>query len=161
MEVRRGDRSTVVAWGKEASTFRYIVPRTVRSSAATPEQAREIEELEAFFQDPTAWTLPGRMYVQPETSPFVPSRIEVTWDRGEPDWSELPSPAREIVSGTLDTLLRDGCQIISTDQARQIAQLTTQAGLETGYDVRRGTLSISTPSSFFHSFPALPHEVVC
>jgi hypothetical protein len=37
---------------------------------------------------------------------------------GEPDWSVLPSPAREIVSSNLQTLIRDGCQFISTDQAR-------------------------------------------
>jgi hypothetical protein len=79
--------------------------------------AIEVIELEAFFRDPTAWALPRRMYVHREISPFVPSRLRVMYD-GEPDWSVLPSPAREIVSSNLQTLIRDGCQFISTDQAR-------------------------------------------
>lgn len=77
------------------------VPRKLeRTSAATPGQAIEVIELEAFFRDPTAWALPRRMYVQREISPFVPSRLRVMYD-GEPDWSVLPSPAREIVSSNL------------------------------------------------------------
>ena len=41
-----------------------------------------------------------------EISPFVPSRLMVVHDRGEPDWSTLPSPAREIVSSRLGRLAR-------------------------------------------------------
>jgi hypothetical protein len=166
MEVRNGDRSIIVAWGKDPSAIRswakYLDRDLERTSAATPEQEIEVVELVAFFRDPTAWTLPRHMYVQPETSPFVPSRILVTYDRGEPDdWSTLPSPAREIVSSNLDTLARDGCQVISTDQAREIARALAQAGIETDYNIQRGMLSFSTPASFVHSHPALPHEVAC
>jgi hypothetical protein len=169
MEVRRGDRSVIVVWGKDPSVIRSwakgLDRDLERTSAATAEQEIEVVELVAFFPDPTAWTLPRRMYVRPETSPFVPSRILVTYDLGEPDWSTLPSPAREIVSSNLDTLVRDGCQVISTDQAREIAQTLAQAEIpRLGYNSQRGLLSFETPGpggSFVHSRPALPHEVAC
>ena len=102
------------------------------------------------------------MYLQPETSPFVPSRILVVYDLGEPDWSTLPSPAREIVSSRLEGLTRgDGCQAISADQAREIARALTQAGIDAGYDSQRGLLGFEGAGSYVHSFPALPHEVAC
>src|SRR5918996_1359227 len=133
MEVRRGDRSVIIVWGEDTSI------------------------VESW---PSA-LLPRRMYAEPESSPFVPSRLLVTWDAGTPDWSTLPSPAREIVSGNLDTLTRDGCQVISTDQARTIARALAQAGIDTDYNIQRGMLSFSPDDSFVHSFPALPHEVAC
>ncbi|MGH2674165.1 MAG: hypothetical protein ACRDKA_04480 [Actinomycetota bacterium] len=169
MEVRGGDRSVIVVWGEDTSIVESwpsaLLPRQLATiSAATAGQAREVIELEAFFRDPTAWGLPRRMYAEPESSPFVPSRLLVTWDAGTPDWSTLPSPAREIVSGNLDTLTRDGCQVISTDQARTIARALAQAGIDTDYNIQRGMLSfwVRPPDdSFVHSFPALPHEVAC
>ena len=166
MEVRRGDRSVIIVWGEDTSIVESwpsaLLPRQLATiSAATAGQAREVIELEAFFRDPTAWGLPRRMYAEPESSPFVPSRLLVTWDAGTPDWSTLPSPAREIVSGNLDTLTRDGCQVISTDQARTIARALAQAGIDTDYNIQRGMLSFSPDDSFVHSFPALPHEVAC
>jgi hypothetical protein len=115
-------------------------------------------------QHPTAWTLPRRMYVQPETSPFVPSRFMVGYDHGAPDWSKLPSPAREIVSSRLGGLARgDGCQVISTEQARKIARALTQAGIDVDYRSQRGLLGFNAGDggSFVHSSPALPHEVAC
>jgi hypothetical protein len=167
MEVRRGDRSIIVVWGEDPSAIRswakaYGLRDLERISAATPEQAREVIELEVFLRDPTAWRLPSRMYVQPETSPFVPSRLLVVYDLGEPDWSKLPSPAREIVSSRLEGLIRgDGCQVISADQAGEIARALTQAGIETDYDSQRGLLSFEAAGSFVHSLPILPHEVAC
>ena len=125
----------------------------------------EVSELVAFFRDPTAWRLPSSWYVQPETSPFVPSRIRVVHDGGfpGPDWSTLPSPAREIVGNRLGEQEQggDACQVISTDQARQIARALTQAGIHADYDSQRGTLGFHAAGSFIHSHPALPHEVAC
>jgi hypothetical protein len=84
------------------------------------------------------------------------------YDHGEPDWSTLPSPAREIVGNRLEGLTRgDGCQVISADQAREIARALTQAGIEADYDSQRGLLGFSATGSLVHSFPALPHEVAC
>src|SRR5215218_4919332 len=169
MEVRRGDRSVIVVWGEGRSAVRSwaeaFVPRDLETSAATAEQEAEVSELVAFFRDPTAWTLPRRIYVQPETSPFVPSRLRVVYDAGVPDWSTLPSPAREIVSSRLGGLTRregsEGCQVISTDQAWEVARALTQAGIDADYDSERGLLDIRTAGSFVHSKPALPHEVTC
>jgi hypothetical protein len=167
MEVRRGDRSVIVVWGEDPSDIRSwakaFVPRDLeRASAATAEQEIEVIELVAFFRDPTTWTLPRRMYVQPETSLFVPSRILVVYDLGVPDWSKLPPPAREVVSANLQRLIPDGCQVISTDQARKIARAFAQAGIDTDYDSQRGLLSFHVRGpSFVHSSPALPHEVAC
>src|SRR5215218_85028 len=77
MEVRRGDRSVIVVWGEDRSAVRswneaFVARDLERTSPATAEQEAEVSELVAFFRDPTAWTLPPRMSVQPETSPFVP-----------------------------------------------------------------------------------------
>ena len=55
----------------------------------------------------------------------------------------------------------DGCQVISADQARKIAQALTQAGIEADYDSQRGGLGFSAAGSLVHSFPALPHKVAC
>ena len=101
------------------------------------------------------------MYVQPEASPFVPSRLVVVYDGGEPDWSTLPSPAREVVSANLQALISDGCQVISTDQAGKMARALTQAGIHGGYDRQRGLFAFEGAGSFIHSSPALPHEVAC
>jgi hypothetical protein len=162
MDVRRGDRSVVVVWGNDRSAIRNAYRDLERISAATPEQEAQLSDLVAFFRDPTAWTLPRRMYVQPETTPFVPSRIGVVYDAGRPDWSTLPSPAREIVSSRLGSLTSPAsCQVISADQARKIARALTQVGIDADYDSRRGSLGFSAAGSFVHSFPALPHEVAC
>jgi hypothetical protein len=164
MELRRGDRSVVVVWTRRRNDRLPGPPRQLeRISAATAEQEAEVSELVAFFGDPTAWTLPRRMYVQPETSPFVASRIRVVYDGGEPDWSTLPSPAREIIgSSRLEGLSRrDPCRVMSTDQARELARALTQAGIGTDYDRQRGLPGFRAGGSFVHSFPALPHEVAC
>jgi hypothetical protein len=166
MEVRRDDRSVIVVWGKDPSAIRSwakeIVSRDLeRTSAATAEQEIEVSELVAFFRDPTAWRLSSSSYVQPEISPFVPSRLEVVYDQGAPDWSALPSPAREIVSSRLGLTRGDPCQVIPTDQAREIARALTQARINADYDSQRGLLAIKAAGSFVHSFPALPHEMAC
>jgi len=165
MEVHRGDRSVSVVWGNDRSAIRNAYRDLERISAATHEQEAELGELVAFFRDPTAWTLPHRMYIQPETSPFVPSRIGVVYDGGRPDWSTLPSPAGEIVSSRLGSLTGpggpDSCQVISTDQAREVARALTQAGIDADYDGQRGLLGFSAAGSLVHSFPLLPHEVGC
>jgi hypothetical protein len=168
MEVRRDDRSVIVVWGEDPSAIRLsgkaLVARDLEWIApATAEEEIELIELVAFFRDPTEWRLPSSSYVQPESSPFVPSRIRVVHDGGEPDWSTLPSPAREIVGKRLEEQEQrgDACQVVSTDQARQIARALTQAGIHADYDSQRGMLGFQAAGSFVHSSPALPHEVAC
>jgi hypothetical protein len=162
MEVRRGDRSVILVWG-DRSAIRSQAKEVdlERISTASAEVENEVIELVMFYRDPTAWRLPRRMYVQPETAPFVPSRLVVVYDLGEPDWSMLPSPAREVVSANLQTLTSEGCQVISTDQAREMARALTQAGIHGGYDSQRGSFGFEGAGSFVHSSPALPHEVAC
>jgi hypothetical protein len=162
MEVRHGDRSVILVWGDRSAVRSWAKQVDLeRISAASAEVENEVIELVMFFRDPTAWRLPRRMYVQPEASPFVPSRLVVVYDLGEPDWSTLPSPAREVVSANLQTLISDGCQVISTDQAREMARALTQAGIRGGYDRQRGLFGFNGAGSFVHSSPALPHEVAC
>jgi hypothetical protein len=129
----------------------------------TPEGVEALRSRAAStgFFEPTTWRLPRRMYVQRQASPFVPSRLVVVYDLGEPDWSTLPPPAREVVSANLQTLIADGCQVISTDQAGEMARALTQAGIHGGYDRQRGLFGFDGAGSFVHSWPALPHEVAC
>jgi hypothetical protein len=164
MEVRRGDRSVIVAWGEAHVSGLGMQDRFVD---ATPAQAGELIELEAFFRDPVAWGLPPRMYVQPEASPFVPTHLWVSWEHKEPDPSELPSPAREVLTRNLETVLGGGCSLISIAQAREIAQAMERAGLIEPEDVWDG-IAFDMPSkhgengvAFFHAHPALPHESTC
>jgi hypothetical protein len=162
MEVRHGDRSVILVWG-DRSAVRSLAKQVdlERISAASAEVGSEVIELVRFFRDPTAWRLPRRMYLQREASPFVPSRLVVVYDLGEPDWSTLPSPAREVVSANLQPLASHGCQVISTDQAGEMARALTQAGIDGGYDRQRGLFAFEGAGSFVHSSPALPHEVAC
>jgi hypothetical protein len=162
MEVRHGDRSVILVWGdRSAVRWRAKHVDLERISAASTEVENEVIELVMFFRDPTAWRLPRRMYVQPEASPFVPSRLEVGYDLGKPHVSTLPSPAREVLSANLQKLISDGCQVVSTDQAREMARALAQAGIPGGYDRQRGLFSFEGAGSFVHSFPVLPHEVAC
>jgi hypothetical protein len=162
MEVRHGDRSVILVWGDRSAVRSWSKQVELeRISTASAEVENEVIELVMFFRNPKAWRLPRRTYVQPETSPFVPSRLVVVYDRGEPDWSTLPSPAREVVSANLKTLISDGCQVISTDQAREMARALSQAGIHGGYDSQRGSFGFEGAGSFVHSSPALPHEVAC
>ncbi len=162
MEVRRGDRSVIVEWD---------MTRGCRAAACqdplvdATSEAGELIELEAFFRDPVAWGLPNDIYVQPEASPFVPTHLWVSWDRGEPDPSELPSPAREVLTRNLKTVLRGGCEVISIAKADEIARAMERAGLIEPDDPRDG-IAFSMPglgggTSFLHAHPSLPHGSTC
>jgi hypothetical protein len=94
----------------------------------------------------------------------------VSWDHHEPDPSELPSPAREVLTKNLETVLGGGCWLISIAQAQEIAQAMERAGLIEPEDVWDG-IAFDMPGqdggkpslnpSFFHAHPALPHESTC
>jgi ketosteroid isomerase-like protein len=176
MEVRRGDRSVIVGWGRTPVRVSGLGIED-RFVDATPAQAGELIELEAFFRDPVASGLPPRMYVQPEASPFVPTHLWVSWDHHKPDPSELPSPAREVLIRNLETVLGGGCWLISIAQAHEIAQAMERAGFHIRAltpvnlerliepdDVRDG-IAFDMPgqggTTFFHAHPALPHESTC
>jgi hypothetical protein len=90
----------------------------------------------------------------------------VSWDHHVPDPSELPSPAREVLTKNLETVLAGGCEFISIAQAHEVAQAMERAGLIEPHDVRDG-IAFNMPGldavnpSFFHARPALPHESTC
>ncbi len=162
IKVLRGDRPLIVAWGRTPGVdVSGLGPadRFVRASSA---QAVEVTELEAFLRDPTTWGLPDDEYLQSEITPFAPSHLWVSYDRGRPKWSSLPSPAGEVVTRILGPGFMDRCENISLDQAREIAQELAQAGIiAPDYDVRFG-LAFDVPGpplSFVHAHPALPHDV--
>ena len=158
IKIVREDRPVIVAWGRTPAvdvSGHALENPWVRASSA---QAAVVTELEAFLRDPTTWGLTDDMYVQREITPFVPSHLWVSYDRGRPNWSQLPSPAREVVTRIIGPGFMDRCENISLDQAREIAQVLAQAGVRTDYDDRLG-LSFSLPSSFVHAHPALPHDV--
>ena len=162
IKVFRGDRPVIVAWGSRVDiSGDALEGRWVRASSA---QAAEITELAASLRDPATWGLPDEMYEQREITPFVPSHLWVSYDRGTPVWSRLPSPAREVVTRIMDRCANgrnaagEQEEWISLDQAREIAQVLAQAGVRFDYDDRVG-LSFSMPSSFVHAHPALPHDV--
>jgi hypothetical protein len=160
MEVRRRDRSVIVAWGRTSKDVPDIdLPD--RFVEATPAQAGELTELESFFRDPTAWGLPRDMYRQPEITPFAPTHLVVGYDRARPDLSSLPSPAREIVTSHLEPALSGGCESISIDQAREVVDALVRAGEIAPIDDIWFGFSFDVGRSFVHFRPALPHEVGC
>lgn len=160
IKVRRGERSVIVAWGSTPVDVSGLglEDRFVRASSA---QAVEVTRLEAYLRDPVTWALPQEVYEQREVTPFVPSHLWVSYDRARPNLSNLPSPAREVVTRILEPLFLGRCQNISLDQAREIAQVLAQAGIiAPDYDVRLGlAFDVPSPPSFVHAHPALPHDV--
>ena len=164
IQVRRGDRSVVVEWDRTRGWGCRAAACQDPLVEATP-GAGELIELEAFVRDPLAWGLPPDMYVQPEASPFVPTHLWVSWDRSKPAPSELPSPAREVLTRNLKRVLSGECGIISIANAHEIALAMEQAGLIEPDDVRDG-IGFSMPGrggglSFLHAHPSLPHESTC
>jgi hypothetical protein len=157
IKVHLGDRLVIVAWGQDPVDVSGLGIED-RFVPLTPPQAVELIELKAFLVDPTAWGLPDKMYVQSEITPFVPSHLWVSYDRRRPDWSQLPSPAREVVTRIIGPGFMDQCENISLDQAREIAQVLAQAGVRVDYDDRLG-FTFSFTGSYVHAHPALPHDV--
>jgi len=160
MTVRRGDRLVTVIWSQAPLGVSDLGPEA-EVVRATAEQIVELTELTAFLGEPTAWGLPDTMYVQSEITPFVPSQLWVSYDRSRPNFSKLPSPAREVVARILGRVLRHECANITIEQAREMAQVLAQAGvIAPDHDVRLG-LAFTVPSStsFVHIHPVLPHDV--
>jgi hypothetical protein len=155
LELRRGDRSVFVQWGLPGYTGGRDNPE------ATAAQAEALHELERFLGDPTAWALPSDQYADPEISDFVPFGFQFTYDRSEPDLSQIPSPAREVLASHLP---ERACVIISTEQAREIVETLAQAGFapltNTPTYVDFGIPGLPGPSNP-HLSVALPHAVGC
>jgi Tol biopolymer transport system component len=155
-----GDRPVVVAWGSGPVNVSGL-GLEARFVSATSAQAAEVTELEAYLRDPETWAFPDDLYDQREITPFVPSHLWVGYDRSVPSLSDLPSPAREILTRVLRPSVQPRCELISIAEAQDIAHALAGAGiLQPDYEVRRG-FAFDEPGSgsFVHIHPVLPHDV--
>ena len=165
MEVRRGDRSVSVEWDKTRGWGCRAAACQDPLIEATP-GAGELIEFEAFLRDPVAWGLPPDMYLQPEASPCSsPPTCGCRGTGKSPHPSELPSPAREVLTRNLERVLSGECELISIAKAHEIAVAMEQAGLIEPSEVQDG-IGFTMPGrgggpSFLHAHPALPHESTC
>jgi hypothetical protein len=153
--VRRGDRMVSVEGvpSPNQSSKNFTKP--------TPAQARGLAQLDAFLADPATW-LPKTAWADREIRTFVPSHYWVALDRGPPDMSKLPSPLPELLR-QYKKLLRHGCQVVTTGQARAILQAFVETGISPSdnhaefiaFDFKG--LGFSHPS-YLHFHPALPND---
>lgn len=174
LQVRVGDRTAIVAWGRSeervASTVEGVLEGTGRSLrapfvGATQTQSVALLELEELLRDPGSWTPPPGAFEQREDLPFVPTHLSVTWDRGVPDPAQLPPPARQVLGRYLEPVVDHGCAVISLAEARQMVQAMEQAGLAVPDDVTDG-IAFSMPArdadvSYVHGGPLLPGDPHC
>jgi hypothetical protein len=109
--------------------------------------------------DPARW-LPAGAWADSRIRAAVPVRYLLVIDRGYPDLSKLPAPARRVLV-QYKQLRSDACQIVTTGQARALVQAFVKAGIspsensaETiGFDF--AGLHLPNPS-YLHLHPALP-----
>jgi hypothetical protein len=156
LTIQRGGRSVSVQWG-DASWFEQA-PKATRS------QSRDLADLERFLGDPSAWQLSGDLFADLQIRQFVPSGFMLEYDRGEPDLSQLPSPARDLLARHDPS--SSECLILTPEVARRIARALAQAGfapLENSPVYLdwslpgSGRSGISNP----HLTPALPNDMEC
>ncbi len=156
LRVRRGDRMVTVSgypspdpsWNQGYTT-------------ATPAQKDALARIEEFVANPGRW-LPPRAWANPQIRAFVPARYVVAFDRGYPDLSKLPSPAREELA-QYKPLKRHGCQVMTTGKARALLQAFVDAGMSPSHNhawviaFDFAGLHLPRPSDF-HMSPALPDD---
>jgi hypothetical protein len=121
-QVRRGDRMVTVdgVSSPDPSWNEHF-------DKATPPELRSLTFLATLVAHPDRW-LPAKAWANRQIRPFVPARYMIAVDRGYPDLSKLPSPARETLSQYQD-LRRHACQILTTSQARALLQAFATAGI--------------------------------
>jgi hypothetical protein len=152
LQLRRGDRTVEVDWSNAGE-----------KPTATPAQAHAVTELERFLGDPSAWQLPSGLYADPKIRTFVPFGFQFDFDRSGPDLSQLPSPAREVMT-RLTVPWHGKCDFVTSDQARELVEALARAGFAplTNSPVYvdfkiPGPHGPSNP----HLTPALPDDVRC
>jgi hypothetical protein len=157
LTIFRGGRSVFVQWARAS----WLEGQDNRE--ATPSESRDLAELDRLLRDPSAWQLSGDLYADPEIRPFVPMGFQFDYDRSEPDLSQLPSPARDLLAkydpGSSD------CLVVTFEVARKIARALARAGFapQTNNPVY---LDWKLPGPRFppsnpHMTPLLPHELTC
>jgi len=156
LTIDRGDREVFVQWTRSIAFGRM-------KHEATEAEAQDVVELERFLGDPSAWPLPSALYADPKIKAFVPSGFRFYFDRGKPDLSQLPSPAREVLDAYFPW--HEACSIISADQARELVEALAQAGFaplrNNPVYVDFNIPSRSSGPSNPHLTPALPQDMGC
>jgi hypothetical protein len=149
VRVQRGDALVRVTWDDPRSTGEFSQGDT----AATPEQVKAIEQVDALLADPGS-RLPTNAWDDPRIRAYVASkyaicsgyRPDVGPDRGGPtiDASRilelLPPQLARLVRARGWTSWSGGqnCSVVATEEARNVAGALEDAGLEqTGGGKRR------------------------
>ena len=131
IRVREGDRLVRVDWSNPD-----IYPRD-RGTAATPEQASALEQLDALLTHPTSW-LPASAWEDQEIGAYVPSRFAVCYEPAERGidpsriLSVLPPSAEELLraKNRIQDDPNDSCTEVTVEEARALAETFDDAGLE-------------------------------
>jgi hypothetical protein len=153
VQIRRGNRMvSVVTLTTLEPSWKYTKP--------APAQARGLAQIDALLADPAA-SLPTTAWADREVRAFVPSHYLAAFDRGAPDISKLPSPVRELLAH-YKKLLRRGCLIVTTGEARAILQAFVEAGIPPAgnhaQSIDFGLKGLRTIPSDLHFSPALPTD---
>jgi hypothetical protein len=105
---------------------RVVVGGSHETSRGNPSETRDLAELDRLLGDPSAWQLSSDLYADPEIRPFVAAGVMLDYDPREPDLSQLPFPARELLSRHYPR--GSGCNIVSSQVAREIVHALARAG---------------------------------
>jgi len=185
INVRNGDRLVEVIWATP-STLGWQ-DDSARFRAATPEEARALERLNARLTDPASW-LPASAWEDLEIRAYVPSRVAVCASGYDPSiapWNEppqvdsseifalLPGPARDLLRAKGRRIADDDFCVyeVTTEEARAIAVALDVAGLERDDPEVWQAYTIDTPEAIRKQgwnqglvafLTILPHgEVIC
>jgi hypothetical protein len=154
--------------GDHMVSFDGLLPGTYAGTGkhltkATPAQARGLAQLEPLLADPAAW-LPTTAWADREVRAFVPSHYFVAIDRSAPDMSKLPSPLRGLLF-QYKKLLRHGCQVVTTGEARAILRAFVEAGIPPSdnhaQSIDFGLKGFRSIPSDLHFSPILPADFDC
>ena len=170
--VRSGDRLVRVTWGN-------IGQDQAATTQPTPEQVSALQGLDARLEDPASW-LPASAWADPKMRAYVASRYSVCYETErevglDAVLASLPRPAEDLLR-TYDrteqhiegfdqgTTLYIWCSAMTTDEARTLAAILEDAGVESlganvfgiDYVVGRGDPSATHVRVSFA--PMLPHE---
>jgi len=132
-----------------------------RFAKVTAAQTSALWQNKEFVAHPARW-LPARAWADRRIRAFVPARYVVAVDRGYPDLSKLPPPARKALVQYKD-IRRHACQILTTGHARALLQAFAKAGIAPSgnhawiIDFDFADLDFAHPSDL-HFSPALPDD---
>ena len=116
----------VIDWSRSWSPFtRPIVESTLHQPNAGRDGGARVDRA---IRGRSGHMASGESVGEPPVRAFVPARYVVAFDRSYPDISKLPSPAGKVLV-QYKPLRRDGCQVLTTGQARALLQAFVKAGM--------------------------------